>query len=169
MRILPQVRPPGNTALQCLSRNITSAGHHGKNFGLQLLPWHGTRPQGLRVNRRRAACGRACHFSGSGRTTAGWEVSASQWNVTSHRRTCALASVSLEQLSTQDCARAILNRWGASENTFKHLANRHPLHYQPGFAFVESEKQKIANPAYKEKKGLLKRIFFMPSPIARAG
>ena len=80
------------------------------------------------------------------------------WNVTSHRRTCALASVPLEQLSTQDCARAILNRWGASENTFKHLADRHPLHYQPGFEFVESEKQEIANPAYKEKKGLLKRM-----------
>lgn len=80
------------------------------------------------------------------------------WNVTSHRRTCALSSTSLEQLSTQDCARAILNRWGASENTFKHLADRHPLHYQPGFAFVESDKQEIANPAYKEKKGLLKRM-----------
>ena len=79
------------------------------------------------------------------------------WNVTSKRRTCALAGISPKQLTTQDCARAILNRWGASENTFKHLVDRHPLHYQPGFAFVESEKQEIANPEYKEKKGLLAR------------
>lgn len=80
------------------------------------------------------------------------------WNVTSHRRTCALAGISSEQLSTRDCARAILHRWGASENTFKHLAERHPLHYQPGFAFVESEKQEIANPEHKESKGLLARM-----------
>lgn len=80
------------------------------------------------------------------------------WNVTSKRRTCALSGLSSELLSTQDCARAILNRWGASENTFKHLADRHPLHYQPGFAFTESEKQEIANPEYKEKKGLLARM-----------
>ena len=80
------------------------------------------------------------------------------WNVTSKRRTCALAHVNSELLSTQGCARAILNRWGASENTFKHLADRHPLHYEPGFAFVESEKQEIANPELKEKKSLLSRI-----------
>jgi len=77
------------------------------------------------------------------------------WNVTSHRRTCALANVTPEQLSTPDCARAILNRWGASENTFKHLVDKHPLHYEPGYSFVESEKQEIANPEYKEKKKLL--------------
>jgi len=80
------------------------------------------------------------------------------WNVTSKRRTCALAYVSSKSLSTQDCARAILNRWGASENTFKHLADRHPLHYEPGFAFVKSEKQEIANPELKEKKSLLAKI-----------
>ena len=79
------------------------------------------------------------------------------WNVTSARRTCALAGISPEQMVTQDCARAILNRWGASENTFKHLADRHPLHYQPGYSFSESEKQEIANPDYKEKKELLVR------------
>ena len=80
------------------------------------------------------------------------------WNVTSNKRTCALAGISPEFLSTQDCAQAILNRWGASENTFKHLADKHPLHYQPGFAFVKSEKQEIANPEYKKKKGILSRI-----------
>ena len=80
------------------------------------------------------------------------------WNVTSHRRTCALTNMNPEQLSTQDCVLAILNRWGASENTFKHLADKHPLHYQPGFAFVESEKQEIANPEHKEKKAQQTRI-----------
>ena len=80
------------------------------------------------------------------------------WNVTSNRRTCALAGISQDQLGTQDCARAILHRWGASENTFKHLADRHPLHYQPGFKFVESEKQEVANPEHKEIRGLLAQM-----------
>jgi len=80
------------------------------------------------------------------------------WNVTSNRRTCALAGISSDQLSTQDCARAILNRWGASENTFKHIVERHPLHYQPGFSFVESEGQEIVNPEHKERKGFLARM-----------
>ena len=66
--------------------------------------------------------------------------------------------MSPEQLSTKDCALAILNRWGASENTFKHLADKHPLHYQPGFGFIESEKQEITNPEYKEKKTRLARM-----------
>jgi hypothetical protein len=80
------------------------------------------------------------------------------WNVTSNRRTCALAGAGLEMLNTKECAQAILNRWGASENTFKHIVENHPLHYQPGFEFAESEKQEIANPEYKEKKSLLKRV-----------
>ncbi|MCP4419967.1 MAG: hypothetical protein GY805_25425, partial [Chloroflexi bacterium] len=80
------------------------------------------------------------------------------WNVTSNRRTSALAGVSPNKLSTQDCALAILSRWGASENTFKHLADKHPLHYQPGFEMVDSEKQEITNPQYKQKQGLLARL-----------
>ncbi len=80
------------------------------------------------------------------------------WNVSSNRRTCALASVSPDKLSTQDCALAILSRWGASENTFKHLGDKHPLHYQPGFEMVESEKQEIINPQYKQKQAMLSRL-----------
>jgi hypothetical protein len=80
------------------------------------------------------------------------------WNVTSNRRTSALAGVSPDKLSTRDCALAILNRWGASENTFKHLADKHPLHYQPGFEMVDSEKQEITNPQYKQSQGLLARL-----------
>ena len=52
-------------------------------------------------------------------------------------------------MSTKDCAQAILSRWGASENTFKHLKERHPYHYHPGFGVSESDKQDIANPAIK--------------------
>lgn len=80
------------------------------------------------------------------------------WNVSSDRRTCALASVSADKLSTQECALAILSRWGASENTFKHLLDKHPLHYQPGFEMVESEKQEISNPQYKQKQKKLSRL-----------
>jgi len=80
------------------------------------------------------------------------------WNVTSNRRTSALAGVSPDKLNTQDCALAILSRWGASENTFKHLADKHPLHYQPGFEMVDSEKQEITNPHYKQKQGILARL-----------
>jgi len=80
------------------------------------------------------------------------------WNLTSNRRTSALAGVSPDKMSTEDCALAILSRWGASENTFKHLVDRHPLHYQPGFEMVESEKQEITNPHYKQKQGMVARL-----------
>ncbi len=80
------------------------------------------------------------------------------WNITSNHRTCALSNETQERLSTKECALAILSRWGASENTFKHLSDRHPLHYQPGFKFTESEKQEITNPERKEKRGILTRI-----------
>ncbi len=80
------------------------------------------------------------------------------WNVTSNRRTSALAGVPTDKLSTQDCALAILSRWAASENTFKHLADKHPLHYQPGFEIVDSEKQEITNPQYKQSQAMLARL-----------
>lgn len=71
------------------------------------------------------------------------------WNKSSRRRTCALAWSGEIQMSTCDCAVAILSRWGASENTFKHINNRHPLHYHPGFRLSESENQEIRNPELK--------------------
>ncbi|MCW7077499.1 MAG: hypothetical protein OCU18_09540 [Candidatus Syntrophoarchaeum sp.] len=75
------------------------------------------------------------------------------WNVSCNRRTCALASVKTKnKMDTQQCAKAILDRWGCSENTFKHLADRHPLNYQPGYAFTESQKQEVSNPELKEIK-----------------
>jgi hypothetical protein len=77
------------------------------------------------------------------------------WNHTSNRRTCGLA---YGKQSTIEATRAILNRWGASENTFKHIQNRHPLHYHPGFSMVESERQEISNPEIKEKQKLITRL-----------
>ena len=53
------------------------------------------------------------------------------------------------QLSMQDIATGMLNRWGKSANTFKHIQTRHPYNYHPGFGVSESEKQDIANPQIK--------------------
>jgi hypothetical protein len=77
------------------------------------------------------------------------------WNKTSNRKTCGLAWTTDESMTTDECARAILCRWGASENTFKHLNDRHPWHYHPGFQLVKSERQDIANPEIKEKETLI--------------
>ena len=71
------------------------------------------------------------------------------WNQTSNRRTCCLAWDDGRPITTLQCAQAILSRWGASENTFKHIYDRHPFHYHPGFKTVDSDKQLIANPAIK--------------------
>jgi len=61
-------------------------------------------------------------------------------------------------LSTQECAEAILSRWGASENTFKHIQERHPFHYHPGFKLVKSDRQDIINPAIKIKQKEIDKI-----------
>ena len=80
------------------------------------------------------------------------------WNKSCNRRTCGLAWTSDINASTAECARAILNRWGASENTFKHLNDRHPFHYHPGFRLEESKKQEISNPEIKKKQGIIKKL-----------
>ncbi|MCI5117170.1 MAG: hypothetical protein D3913_04265, partial [Candidatus Electrothrix sp. LOE1_4_5] len=79
------------------------------------------------------------------------------WNVTAKRRTAGLAYTADYEISSEDCVVGILNRWGASENTFKHIKERHPYHYHPGFALVESENQEIANPILKELKVIIKK------------
>ena len=80
------------------------------------------------------------------------------WNVSCNRWTCALTNVAADRMDTEQCAMAILNRWGASENTFKHLADKHPLNYQPGYSFTESQNQEIANPEVKEIKSKASKI-----------
>ena len=80
------------------------------------------------------------------------------WNQTSNRRTCGLAWDAGRPISTLQCAQAILSRWGASENTFKHLYDRHPFHYHPGFKTVDSDKQLISNPAIKSIEKEIKAV-----------
>ncbi len=80
------------------------------------------------------------------------------WNRSCNRRTCGLAWTGDMETSTADCARAILNRWGASENTFKHLKDRHPFHYHPGFKLKNSENQEISNPEIKETQASIKSL-----------
>jgi len=71
-------------------------------------------------------------------------------NTKTGKRTSVLANNATLELSQQDCVMAILARWGASENTFKYLNKRHPLHYQPGFTYSESKNQLIENPEIKK-------------------
>jgi len=78
------------------------------------------------------------------------------WNLGSKRRTAGLAYTGDHDITGDDCIIGILNRWGASENTFKHIKERHPYHYHPGFKLVTSEKQDVANPILKELKQLVK-------------
>jgi hypothetical protein len=77
------------------------------------------------------------------------------WNIGAKRRTAGLADTGNHDITGDDCIVGILNRWGASENTFKHIKERHPYHYHPGFKLLTSEKQDVANPILK---GLKKRI-----------
>ncbi len=80
------------------------------------------------------------------------------WNKKTDKRVCGLAWDNDNRLDTEACAKAILNRWGASENTFKHIASRHPLHYHPGFKLISSGDQKIVNPELKKNQNQIKAI-----------
>ncbi|MEA1910730.1 MAG: hypothetical protein U9N32_03520, partial [Spirochaetota bacterium] len=80
------------------------------------------------------------------------------WNKKTDKRVCGLAWDKDNRLDTEACAKAILNRWGASENTFKHIAGRHPLHYNPGFKLIQSGDQEIVNPEVKKKQNQIKVI-----------
>ena len=44
------------------------------------------------------------------------------------------------------------------ENTFKHLYDKHPFHYHPGFKTVDSDKQLIANPDIKSIEKKIKAV-----------
>jgi hypothetical protein len=69
------------------------------------------------------------------------------WNHSTNHRTAALGWSG--DIDAKEAVCAILSRWGASENTFKHIQERHPFHYHPGFKLVESDNQEIANPEIK--------------------
>jgi hypothetical protein len=80
------------------------------------------------------------------------------WNHSSNRRALGLSWSDASKMTIEDCALAILSRWGASENAFKHIQERHPFHYHPGFKKAESNNQEIANPEVKEKKSLIAKL-----------
>jgi len=71
------------------------------------------------------------------------------WNLRTDHRAAVLCFDAGLALGAPLIAAAMLSRWGASENTFKHIKARQPYHYHPGFGLAESEKQDIANPAIK--------------------
>jgi len=68
--------------------------------------------------------------------------------------------------TTETIADSMLNRWGCSENGFKHMGTRTNMHYNPAWNIeAESKKQEINNPGYinlkkklKKKKGELAKI-----------
>lgn len=71
------------------------------------------------------------------------------WNLRTNHRISVLCWDGELALSPEVVVAGMLGRWGASENTFKHIKERHPYHYNPGFGVSESEKQEIANPEIK--------------------
>ncbi|MFZ4539864.1 helix-turn-helix domain-containing protein [Propionivibrio sp.] len=71
------------------------------------------------------------------------------WNLRTDHRAGVLCWDDELALSPEAVATGMLSRWGASENTFKHIKARHPYHYRPGFAVSPSTKQDIANPRIK--------------------
>jgi len=79
-------------------------------------------------------------------------------NMSSNRKICILSWSDESLMSTIDCAKAILSRWGASENTFKHQKDRHPLHYNPGLIKTDSENQTVANPHLSKLKKAVKKL-----------
>jgi Winged helix-turn helix len=80
------------------------------------------------------------------------------WNLSSNRRASGLCWDGERGIDLETFAQAILQRWGASENTFKHLNERHPPHYHPGFGLGESEKQEIDHPQRQAITAELKSI-----------
>jgi hypothetical protein len=82
------------------------------------------------------------------------------WNKdTNHRVACVAQDEVVED--TEGIARAMLGRWGASENTFKHMSERFGdgNHYRPATeASEESENQNIVNPETKKVQQRVKQL-----------
>ena len=69
------------------------------------------------------------------------------WNKKTGKRPVAVASDEYEDTIT--LAKAMLNRWGKSENSFKHMGNRTRMHYNPVIEISkDSHNQEIVNPAF---------------------
>jgi hypothetical protein len=84
------------------------------------------------------------------------------WNKKTDRRSaCVVQDEDNEDAIT--IARAMLGRWGCSENSFKHMGDRCNMHYNPVMdASKESVRQGVMNPEYKILKkdisGLKKKL-----------
>lgn len=84
------------------------------------------------------------------------------WNKKTGKRPVAVALDEYEDTLT--LAKAMLNRWGKSENSFKHMGNRTKMHYNPVIKISQdSQNQEIANPQYiklnKELSSLKRQLF----------
>lgn len=79
------------------------------------------------------------------------------WNHQSCRRSVAVSNDSYED--SVSLSYAMLNRWGKSENGFKHLGDRTNMHYNP---LIEIEKlsknQQITNPLYYKLQKQLQQL-----------
>jgi hypothetical protein len=80
------------------------------------------------------------------------------WNLSSNRRASALCWDAERGIDLETFRPSHPAPRGASENTFEHFHDRHPLHYHPGFALGESEKQEIDYPQRKAIAAQLKTI-----------
>ena len=71
------------------------------------------------------------------------------WNTKTNKRSVAVTNDTYED--TRSVAWAMLNRWGKSENGFKHMGNRVNMRYNPLHDVTrESADQKIYNPEYSK-------------------
>lgn len=79
------------------------------------------------------------------------------WNHQSNTRNVAVSNDSYEDAVS--LSYAMLNRWGKSENGFKHLGDRTNMHYNPLIEIEKlSENQQITNPQYYKLQNQLKQL-----------
>lgn len=74
------------------------------------------------------------------------------WNLKTGKRSACVAQ-NEEKEDAVTLARAMLGRWGCSENSFKHMGDRFNMHYNPVYdTLKESDNQSVANPEYESHK-----------------
>lgn len=79
------------------------------------------------------------------------------WNTKTNTRPVAVTNDKYED--TKTIARAMLNRWGKSENSFKHMGNRTSMEYNPVLDITkESDNQQVYNPEYSKLQGEIAQI-----------
>ena len=79
------------------------------------------------------------------------------WNTKTNTRPVAVTNDTYED--TVSIARAMLNRWGKSENSFKHMGNRTNMQYNPALDVTEkSANQRVHNPEHAKFKKEIAQI-----------